>query len=385
MAFTIPDSSASNPRFTKENARITVLTEDGKEYTHWLSAEISMSMENIARVATIPVALIPGHPPEISRQDKITVKVGDTVLLTGIVLGAGPFYRFDDAGFKITTRSRTGDLIKASAMHKGGQWRNVKLDVIVSDLLKPFGIKLRVLDDVGAPIKEFKLEHGESVLDAISRAARKRQMLPTDNAEGELVLCKAGKNKASGAIVRGQNVIEMDDIGTDEDRMSEYIAFGQAEVADDFASSKQKKAKAADKEMSRYLPMLINADGKVDTADLQKLTDHQMRVRRGHSYGIKYKIEGWTTLAKAWQVNERIPIYDEIAGLSGEEWLIADIQYTVDIKDGDVRNVTVRPIEAYEVEPEIERKKSGKAKKGGKASTGRTKGKDGAPLTKSIM
>lgn len=376
--------SSSNPRLTKEQAIITVTNEAGKLYQHWLSAEINIDLEKIARVATIPVSLMPGHPVEIHRQDVVTVKVGDTVLMTGYVLGNGAFYRFDDIGFKLKIRSRTGDLALASALHKGGQWRNVKLDVIVSDLLKPFGIKLRVLDDVGATIKEFKLEHGETVLDAISRAAKKRGMLPTDNAQGELVLCKAGKNKASGAIVRGQNVIEMDDIGDDENRCSEYIAYGQSEVADDFESSKQKKARAMDKEMGRYLPMVINADGKVDAADLQKLVDHQMRVRRGHAYGLRYKIEGWTTLGKGWQVNERIQIYDEIAGLDGEEWVIANIGYTVDLKDGDVRMVIVRPIEAYEPEPEIERHKSSKSKGGGKASSGKSIGRDGAPLTKTI-
>lgn len=374
--------SSSNPRLTKEDAKITVVSESGKEYVNWLSAEMTMSMENISRVATIPVVLIPGYPPEIARQETLTIKVGQTVLMTGIVLGAGPFYRYNDAGFKITARSRTGDLIKASAMHKGGQWRNAKLDTIIADLIKPFGLKLRVEGDIGAPIKEFKIEHGESVLDAAARAAKKRGMLVTDNAAGEVVLCRAGQTKASGAIVRGQNVIEMDDIGTDEDRASEYIAYGQSEVADDFESAKQKKARSKDKEMTRYLPVIINADSKVDAADLQRLVDHQMRVRRGHAYGLRYKIEGWTTLGKAWDINQLIPIYDEIAGLDGEEWLIADISYKVDIEDGDVRIVTARPAEAYEPEPEIERSKSNK--KGGKASSGKAAGKDGAPLTKNV-
>lgn len=368
-------------RRPKEHAVVTITTEDGKTFVHWLSANIKLSMENISRVATIPVALIPGHPPEIARQDKVTVKVGDTQLMSGIVLATGPFYRFDDAGWKVAVRDLTGDLIKASALHKGGQWRNVKIDVIITDIIKPFGLKLRVLDDVGAALKEFKLEHGETCLDACARAARKRGMLVTSNAQGEVVLCKAGKEKAVGAIVRGDNVIEMEDIGTDEDRAGEYIAYGQSEVADDFETCRQKKAKAKDKEIKRYLPILVSADSKTSQADLQQLVDHQMRVRRGHAYGLRYKVDGWLTLGKAWDINQRIPIYDDIAGLSGEEWLIAEIEYSVDVKDGDCRMVIVRPIEAYEPEPEIERHKSGKAKKGGKNNAGKAKGKDGKALT----
>ena len=371
-------------RYQKEAAIIRVIGNDGKAHAHWLSADITLDLENIARVATIPIALVPGYPPDIHRQDEVGVKVGDTTLVTGFVLATGAFYKYNDCGLKIAIRDRTGDLIKSSALHKGGQWRNVKMDVIATDLIKPYGLKLRVLDDVGAALKEFKLEHGESVHDALSRLAKKRGLIVTSNAQGELVLCKAGKTKATGAIVRGQNVIEAEDIGTDEDRCSEYIAYGQSEVADDFDSCKQKKAHAVDKEIKRKLPMIINADGKVSQADLQQLVDHQMRVRRGHAYGIQYKIEGWTTLGAAWDINQRIPIYDDIMGLHGEEWLIVKIQYTVDINDGDVRNITVRPVEAYEPEPEIERHKSGKAKRGAKDSAGKAKGKDGAPLTKHI-
>ncbi|AXF86394.1 hypothetical protein DTO96_102148 [Ephemeroptericola cinctiostellae] len=372
-------------RLPKEKAIITITTEDGKEYSHWLSASISINIEKLGRVATIPVALIPGHPPEIFRQDIVTVKVGNTQLMRGIVLAAAPFYRKDDAGYKVTIRSLTGDLCLAAAMHKGGQWRNAKVDTIIGDLIKPFKLALRVLDDVGEPLKEFKLEQGETVLAAASRAAKKRGLLVTDNAEGEVVLCKAGKTKASGAIVRGENVIEMEDIGTDEERGSEYIAYGQSEVADDFESARQKKAKTVDKELKRYLPVMVQADSKVSTADLQKLTDHQMRVRRGHAYGLNYKVEGWVTLGKGWDANQIIPIYDDIAGLEGEEWLIASIDYNVDVQDGDVRTVTVRPAEAYEPEPEIERHESGKRKKGGRNSQGKATGTDGKQLTKKVV
>ena len=146
-------------RRPKEHAVVTITTEDGKTFVHWLSANIKLSMENISRVATIPVALIPGHPPEIGRQDKVTVKVGDTQLMSGIVLATGPFYRFDDAGWKVTVRDLTGDLIKASALHKGGQWRNVKIDVIITDLIKVLGCGVEVEKGRGKELSNFDLEN----------------------------------------------------------------------------------------------------------------------------------------------------------------------------------------------------------------------------------
>ena len=52
------------------------------------------------------------------------------------------------------------------------------------------------------------------------------------------------------------------------------------------------------------------------------------------------------------------------------------------IVDLSLPGVTVRPIEAYELAPETERKKSGDSKKGAKNAGGRAKGRDGAPPTK---
>ncbi|MFT4192479.1 MAG: hypothetical protein QM617_13260 [Comamonas sp.] len=347
-------------RYTRDDAQITV-TVRGREYQGWLESEVERSLESVAGAFSIPVSLVPGQPPDIERQDEITVRINGVPVIVGYVLAAAPFYRAGDCGMRITGRDRTGDLVHSTAIYKGGQWINARIDRICRDLLTPFGIKLTVDTDIGAAVPDFKLGHGETVVEAISRAARLRGVLAIRGDDGHLVLTKAGTTRFDGAIARGHNVIEMDDLGSDEQRHSEYIVFGQRNVADDDAGdvdvARAIKSSAKDAEIKRYLPLVIHADGNTTPAELSALAAHTARVRRGHAYGIRYLVEGWTCKGKPWPLNQRVPIYDDVAGLDGAEWLIASVKQTCSLKDGDVTELIVRPIEAYDSAPLQTRKR----------------------------
>lgn len=337
-------------RYARDNVKITVQV-NGTAYEGWLESEIERSIEAICGTFSIPVSMVPGQPPAIKRQDAVVVRIGGVTVITGFVLSAEPFYTRDNCGFMVTGRDRTGDLVRSSAIHKGGQWRNAKLEQVCKDLLAPYGIEVKVETDTGAPLQDFKLAHGEKVVDALARAARLRGVLVTRDDEGRMLLTKAGIIKFSGSIVRGQNVIAMQGIGTDEQRHSEYIAYGQQNVIADFEASRSLKAMAKDAEVRRYMPLVINADGNTTKAELQTLVDHTARVRRGHAYGFKYTVEGWTHQGKPWPLNQRVPVYDDIAGLAGEEWLICSVRQHCTLKEGDVTELVVRPIEAYDTAP----------------------------------
>ncbi|MGK8199511.1 phage baseplate assembly protein [Burkholderia cepacia] len=376
-------------KFTKDDAKIFV-TVNGRDYQGWLTSSVERSLETLASRFSIPVSLIPGNPPDIKRQDAIRVRINDTLVLSGVVLAAEPFYRRDDCGMKIEGRSHSGDLVSCSAIHQGGQWRNARLDTIARDICKPFGIEVKVETDIGEPIQDFKIQHGEKAVAVLARAARLRGVLVTTDAEGRVVITRAGLKKSHGSIVRGANVISMESVGTDADRFSDYFCYGQSNVVHKkslielevggsigavnkaFSRATQQKAQVRDPEMKRYLPLVINADGNNAPADMQRLVDHTMRVRRGMAYGLKYVVEGWTWKGVPWEVNTRVPIYDDIAGLDGTEWLICEAKATVDVREGDVTELVVRPVESYDTVPLKTKLKHGKAKN--------KRGKDGAVL-----
>jgi prophage tail gpP-like protein len=323
----------------------------GNVLTGWIQSEVSRSIESVSGTFSIPADFVPGQVPLVQRQDEVQVLVGDTVVITGFVMAAEPFYGPRECGLNVAGRDRTGDLVTSTAIHKGGQWRGVKIDRIVRDLVEPFGIGVTVLADLGDPMPEFKLAFGESRLDAIARACKFRGVLPVPDGRGNLLLTKAGTIKAPGEIRRGKNVIRMRGIGTDERRHSEYIVYGQGSVGDDFESSRQRKARAFDPAVRRFSPLVVPADGNVTQADMQALVDHTARVRRGHAYGFEYEVEGWLVNGKPWPINALVPVFDDVAGLDGAEWLICSTRLSVDRERGASTVLVVRPREAYDAVP----------------------------------
>ena len=341
---------ATTPAYERDQAQITV-TVGGQLYRGWLQSTVTRDLETIAGTFSIPVALVPGVWPAINRQDEVQVHIGQTLVLSGYVLAAEPFYTRTECGLRVQGRDRTGDLVHCTALHQGGQWRNVGLERIARDLLAPYGLGLAVEADLGGPIADFKLGHGEPVKDALSRAARLRGVLVSSDEKGRVLLTKAGTQRFAGAIIRGQNVIEAHGVGSDEYRHSQYIVYGQHSVVADFDDARGPKAQATDPDIKRYMPLVINADGNTTLAELQRLAEHTMRVRRGHSLGFRYVVEGWTWKGQAWPVNQRVAIYDDVMGLDGQDWLITSVTHRCDRREGDVTELVVRPVEAYDTVP----------------------------------
>ena len=337
-------------QYTRDDARIT-LRVNGVQLDGWIQSEVSRSIESLAATFSVPVSYDPGNPPPVARQDEVEVLIGSTVVCKGLVLAAEPFYRRDNIGLRIVGRDRSGDLVRAAALHKAGQWRKAGVAQIVGDLLAPFGIPLQVAGDAGPPLTDFKVGHGETVLDVIARAARMQGLLAIRSEAGGVLLTKAGTTRFEGVIRRGFNVISMEGVGSDEQRASEYRVYGQSNPLADFDQARNLKAVARDDGVRRYLPIIIGAEGNVTQAELQRLVDHTARVRRGHAMGFRYLVEGWTYQGKPWPINQLVRIEDPVAGLNGVDWLIASAKATVDLQEGDVTELIVRPVEAYDSVP----------------------------------
>lgn len=334
------------------DAEVTV-RRGGMVLRGWIQSEVQRSIESLAGTFSVPVPFIPGTVPAVQRGDVVQVAIGDEVVIDGYVLAAEPFYNRTDCGLNVVGRDRAGDLVHSSAIHQGGHWAGVKLDRIAQDICRPFGLDVVVATDIGAPLDDFRLWLGETCLAALARAARLRGVLVMSDAAGRVVLTKAGATRVAGEIRRGRNVIAMQGIGTEEQCHSEYIAYGQQELADDvdFDTARQVKATAKDALVTRYLPLVIPADGAIKPGDLQALVDHTARVRRGHAMGLRYTLEGWTDSGKPWPINALVPVYDDVAGCHGEDWLICAVRNTFDMRDGAVTVLDLRPREAYDTVP----------------------------------
>lgn len=330
---------------------------NGQLLTGWLNASVRRSLESINATFTAQVDWRAETPKPVKRQDVITVSIANTQMLKAIVTKADAGYSRDEGVMLyVEARALSGDLIIASATHAGGQWKDVNVGNIVADLCKPLNIPVVANTDLGKPLKSFELNQGETILQAISRAAAYRGLLVTADTRGGLLITRAGDTKSEASIRLGKdgNVIRMQPEGSDANRCSEYIVKGQgaANVWGDVAAAADIEARAKDPYLKRYLPLIVNAETALGSqGDAQSLADHAARLRMGRANGYRYTVEGWEVNGEAWLENTLVPIYDPLINSNGDRWLIVDVNAKVDRKEGDVTEILVRPAAAYEQRP----------------------------------
>lgn len=329
---------------------------NAKRLRGWMDASYTRSIEHLSAEASLSLDWQTEQTKPVKSQDECKVFVGDKQIMSGYVMSAKPAYsREEGIKLMVRVRAKTGDLTVGSAVHAGGQWKNAKADKIVRDICKPFGIKVSVQDgvSVGAAIKLFDLNTGEAAIAAISRVLKYRGLLATSDYKGGLLITRAGVVEAKSSIRLGVggNVIAMTSDGDDSQRCRHYIARSQGSVNlfGDSKSAATVSATATDKFIKRDLTLQISADEPAGgKSDLQALVDHTARVRAGRANGYKYTLDGWEEKGEPWLENTRVAVYDPLNNFNGDELLIVSVNGKVDRKNGDVCDLVLRPIFAYE-------------------------------------
>lgn len=322
---------------------------DGQVYVGWTSASISLGIEQMAGAFGLELtrrwpgvaAVRPVRPGALCE-----VFIGQKKVITGYVDEDRARLDATSSGFSVAGRSRTADLIDCAAIHASGQWSGRTLTQIASDLARPFGISVRAETNVGAPFPTFSLQEGETVFDALDRAARLRGVLLSSDAEGNLVILRARTVRSPGELVEGRNLLSVNVSRSMRDRFSRYLVKGQARGDDqDFGQSVAgPSALVSDAAVPRYRPTILLAEEQ--GAALARRAEWEKTIRTGRALSVEVEVAGFEAApGYLWQPNTRVRCEAPGVGVSSE-LLIAAATYRMD-GSGRRTSMTLYPPEAY--------------------------------------
>lgn len=269
---------------------------DGLIYEGWTEVEVQRSLEQIAGQFQLHLVqpAVAGVPP-IREGQACTVRIGSDVVLSGYIDLFECELSDKTSSITVHGRDKTGDLVDCSAIHSTGQWHGVKLEQIVRDIAKPFGITVLVKADTGETFKSFALEDGEKAFDAIDRACRMRAVLCTSTPLGELLLTEASDEALDVELVEGVNIRRISATHTWQERYSTITMKGQ--VAGDDAvngsSAAHQKAQATDSEINRYRPLIVVAEHGSSDASLADRAKWEVAIRMGRGKRGRVTVVGW--------------------------------------------------------------------------------------------
>lgn len=335
---------------------------NGQRYEGWTEASVKRSVKAIAGEFHLSVTDNWGGTGSvffISIGDKAQVKIGDEILITGYVEEIQNSIDATGHTVSVSGRDKTGDLVDSSAIYKSGEIKNADLLKIAQLLTEPFGLSVSAETDVGAAFPGFVVKTGETVFEALDRAARLRGVLFSSDGSGNVIITKLGKTKARTSLIEGQNVKQASLSLDTKDRFSEYFVKAQMKGNDQTHGKhvSQVKGDASDPVMKRYRPLVVIAEQQANLAESQKRAQWEAAVRAANSSKISVTVQGFeqTESGPLWQANELVYFESKTMGLK-QELLVADIEWKISGSGGRETVMTLQKPDAFIPKPKVEKK-----------------------------
>lgn len=291
-----------------------ILTIDGRRHRGWTNVSIRRSLDSLTgsfQLALTSRETSYGAARTIRALAPCALSIDGERVMSGTIDQLSIELGSQDHSLTVTGRDAAADLVDCAAIASPGSWRHAKFELIVGDLLAPFGIKARFNAATGAAIKRFALQQGETVQAAIERLCRFRAFVAWSEPDGSIVIGNPGSAQSAGRLVEGEHMLELAIDHDVSERFSKYIVKGQSS-GDDEAHGRavsQLRAEASDPAITRYRPLIIIAEEQSDTAALKKRATWEANVRAARGQTCRLTVPGWRDPAGAlWEPATRVQV-----------------------------------------------------------------------------
>jgi len=330
---------------------------DNTAYTGWQTVNVVRSIEALA--GRFDLQLTQKTPFPIQRGGSVELRLYDELVITGYADSIEPEITKDEYKISARGRDKTGDLVDASALVESQELLNVTLREIIETIIEPFGIKATFEQEPPERFKKFSFQE-ESGFEAIERACRLRGVFASSDAQGNIVIQEYGAIRTSVGLTLGENVLSVRSLFEENNRFSEYLVYGQQAGDDNIsaAASASPSGSAKDSSVKRYRPLIIIAEGSIDSATAQQRAEWEATVRAARAETSEVTVQGWRpdpNTPGLWRENRLVRCNMPQAGIVGD-MLIKEVRFSLTDTDGEkTALMLVRP-DAYIKKPEIEDK-----------------------------
>jgi prophage tail gpP-like protein len=285
--------------------------------------------------------------------------IADDKIIAGYVDSVSPALAKDSTSIAVAGRDKTADLIDCSVEYSKGEIAGATLTRLAQLLCAPFGVSVVAPSSTGAVIDIFKIQQGETVFEALDRAAKKRGYLLTTDGLGSLVITRPGTQRATTRLEQGINILSGSAVFDFKNRFSKYTVKGQ-----DFGWNKEVDpafayktiATATDPSVKRHRPLVIQSEQLTNLNDAKQRVNWEASVRAARASKFNIVVQGWRQGdGSLWRPNQLVLCRADRIGLNGE-MLITDVSYTLGSDTGSTTTLALERKDAYAPEPEVPEK-----------------------------
>lgn len=338
-------------------ANTPTLTVNGFELPFWSQVQINRTIEALADTFSVSYNLheqTPGgdvNPISFDGDEPVVIALDGEALLTGYIDHAECEFSADGGTVEFSGYSRTADLVACPVIPRPVRFADKSIEDIVRSLCQPFELEVEVDPSVSADaavvLEVFKAAYGETVHEALARAATYRGLLLMPTPEGKMLLTRAGSHKVSTVLRLGGNLKRVRVVRDARDRFSHYyVTSPDAGHFDPDNTGKEGKVSLArDPGVGRYRPTVLHAEQDVRTQARRLAQGEWERARRaGDSLRISGEFPQWRHADGLWAPSDMVRVEINKAGLSiTREMVIATVNFSRDQSSATVHLELVHP------------------------------------------
>ncbi len=336
----------------RNSNEIVSLRVDGMAYSGWIGVSITRGISRAA--ADFRLAVTRQYWP-IRDGSRAEVFIGSDRVLTGYVEDVEKTKAARQSAVEVQGRSLTCDIVDCSAALRPGQWSGVALERIAADLLKAYGIGLRIEADTGAAIADFRVQQEETVISALHKLCGLRGLLCADDAAGNLVLFKPSTRRAAALRVGpGGNVKTITTRSSQRDRFHRITVKSQQGGFDieDPRLISGPEGSAMDRAIRPARHLVLSGNAAADSLRCRDQAAWEVAKRAGQGVRVTVTVQGWRQSpgGPLWAENHLSRVSDPADGFDAD-LLIAEVGF----EDGDQGRITrlvLAPPAAYALLPE---------------------------------
>lgn len=327
----------------------------GLRYAGWESIEVTRSISSMAGSFDLAVSDRWGaasKPWPIAEGSACQVAIGGEVVIDGYVSRRRISIDATSRRLSVVGRDRAAELVDCSAIVTGAARRDGTLEHFAAELARPHGISVSVQAGLNVPKVTLAVQPGDSVADAILRAAGVAGVLVVSDGRGGIVLTRASTQRAT-ALAQGANVLSATMEYSSEERFRTYRIMTQVGgFYDEGGPSMVVQADATD---TGVLPssrlIIIRPDQGLTKADALRRADWEARVRAARAETAEISVQGWRQRkgGDLWTINRITRVSVPAVGIDGD-MLISDVTYSIGAEGQIAELKLVRP-DAFTPEP----------------------------------
>lgn len=324
---------------------------DGIRYSRFESVMVDMSLESIGFTFQTSAVVPYGQPFRFKRHAACELYIGSERLFGAILEQPGDGYQDGGSSTQLVGGSKTMALAYSHVENGLKSFRDLTLLEIVTKLAAPHGISVSAMPaaDMGKKFGVFKIQAGETSVDAIARACSERTLLCFTSDGDSLTIGRPMAGPAAYTLPSLARKAKQARIGGDSTQVgSQYTV-----VSGGSLDGKNKRGYTLpNPSVTIVRPIVIHATRGRTLADMTAQAGRILHAREGRALYVTMRVASWTDeRGKAWRTGTLVRVKDDRLRL-GPMQTMDEVLVLSDVSlrrggDGDWADITLKRVNSY--------------------------------------